>query len=210
MTAVKVVNPLRAHRQTDTPGPHGNARSIVTGFGEESSRTKTGPQSTVSSETLIWRSRAGSRESRTGNPNLAHYDCWWALRGSSVLARSNATGCREPKTGTFPATKSYNMKPSVWTKPYAGMWLLPLLLLLTLVAARAYDPTDPEIANIIPPKGTFEAFYPREMYGVKNGNSRPAHAHGSFYSHRNPALIEVRNAAAYGFRFDGKRRFNFD
>uniref|UniRef100_A0A1S4HDA5 Uncharacterized protein n=2 Tax=Anopheles gambiae TaxID=7165 RepID=A0A1S4HDA5_ANOGA len=88
--------------------------------------------------------------------------------------------------------------------------LLLLLLIQTLQFAASYDPTDKEIANIIPPKGTFEAFYPREMYGVKNGNSRPAHAHGSFYAHRNPALVDVRNAAAYGFRFDGKRRFNFD
>ncbi|XP_050071644.1 uncharacterized protein LOC126559518 [Anopheles maculipalpis] len=95
------------------------------------------------------------------------------------------------------------------------LWMRPLLLIcLTIVlihyGAQAYDPTDKEIPNIIPPTGTFEAFYPREMYGVKNGNSRPAHAHGSFYAHRNPALVEVRNAAAYGFRFDGKRRFNFD
>ncbi|XP_035900946.1 uncharacterized protein LOC118507073 [Anopheles stephensi] len=88
--------------------------------------------------------------------------------------------------------------------------LLCLLIALTLRTAQAYDPTDKEIPNIVPPKGTFEAFYPREMYGVKNGNARPAHAHGSFYAHRNPALVEVRNAAAYGFRFDGKRRFNFD
>uniref|UniRef100_A0A182NFQ1 Uncharacterized protein n=1 Tax=Anopheles dirus TaxID=7168 RepID=A0A182NFQ1_9DIPT len=85
------------------------------------------------------------------------------------------------------------------------------LLLLTIIpTAVPYDPTDKEIPNIVPPKGTFEAFYPREMYGVRNGNSRPAHGHGSFYAHRNPALVDVRNAAAYGFRFDGKRRFNFD
>uniref|UniRef100_A0A182SIG6 Uncharacterized protein n=1 Tax=Anopheles maculatus TaxID=74869 RepID=A0A182SIG6_9DIPT len=88
-------------------------------------------------------------------------------------------------------------------------WLL-MCLMITQRTAQAYDPTDKEIPNIVPPTGTFEAFYPREMYGVKNGNARPAHAHGSFYAHRNPALVEVRNAAAYGFRFDGKRRFNFD
>uniref|UniRef100_A0A182P912 Uncharacterized protein n=1 Tax=Anopheles epiroticus TaxID=199890 RepID=A0A182P912_9DIPT len=87
---------------------------------------------------------------------------------------------------------------------------LALLLIQSLPFAASYDPTDKEIPNIVPPKGTFEAFYPREMYGVKNGNARPAHAHGSFYAHRNPALVDVRNAAAYGFRFDGKRRFNFD
>ncbi|XP_049288504.1 uncharacterized protein LOC125766518 [Anopheles funestus] len=90
-------------------------------------------------------------------------------------------------------------------------WLvLGLMIMLIQRPVQGYDPTDKEIANIVPPKGTFDAFYPREMYGVKNGNARPAHAHGSFYAHRNPALVEVRNAAAYGFRFDGKRRFNFD
>ncbi|XP_052890465.1 uncharacterized protein LOC128298732 [Anopheles moucheti] len=91
-------------------------------------------------------------------------------------------------------------------------WLVLCLLIVLMSqrAAQGYDPTDKEIEHIVPPKGTFEAFYPREMYGVKNGNARPAHAHGSFYAHRNPALVEVRNAAAYGFRFDGKRRFNFD
>ncbi|XP_052863558.1 uncharacterized protein LOC128270192 [Anopheles cruzii] len=93
-----------------------------------------------------------------------------------------------------------------------GVFVLVLLLVAVAAPGRvaSYDPTDTQIANIVPPNGTFEAFYPREMYGVKNGNSRPAHAHGSFYAHRNPALVEVRNAAAYGFRFDGKRRFNFD
>jgi hypothetical protein len=56
----------------------------------------------------------------------------------------------------------------------------------------------------------FEAFYPREAYGVINGASRSSHGHGSFYSHRNPALIDVKNSPAYGYRFDGKRRFNYD
>jgi len=36
------------------------------------------------------------------------------------------------------------------------------------------------------------------------------HGHGSFFKHRNPALVDTKNAAAYGYRFDGKRRFNFD
>lgn len=70
-----------------------------------------------------------------------------------------------------------------------------------------YDPTDPEIKTVIPPKGVFEAFYPR---GEQLGSSRAAHSHGSFYKHRNPALVDAKNAAAYGFRFDGKRRFNYE
>lgn len=73
-----------------------------------------------------------------------------------------------------------------------------------------YDPTDKEIASVIPQEGTFEAFYPREMHGIPNGASRPSHSHGSFYKHRNPALVDTKNAPAYGFRFDGKRRFNYD
>ncbi|XP_065357359.1 uncharacterized protein LOC135951604 [Calliphora vicina] len=77
-------------------------------------------------------------------------------------------------------------------------------------AVLSYDPNDKKIASVLPPEGMFEAFYPREMDGVPNSASRPAHAHGSFFKHRNPALVDTKNAAAYGYRFDGKRRFNFD
>lgn len=76
--------------------------------------------------------------------------------------------------------------------------------------ASSYDPTDKELASLLPPEGTFEAFYPREKHGIPNSAARPSHSHGSFYKNRNPALVDVKNAAAYGFRFDGKRRFNFD
>lgn len=90
-----------------------------------------------------------------------------------------------------------------------------VLLLLALVGAvlnpsSAYDPDDEALKEILPPEDMFEPFYPREEKGMKNGASRAAHNHGSFFSHRHPGLIEVRNAAAFGFRFDGKRRFNFD
>lgn len=76
--------------------------------------------------------------------------------------------------------------------------------------AQPYDPDDKEIDSVIPKEGTFEAFYPREMYGIPNGASRAPHSHGSFFKYRHPALIESKNSAAYGYRFDGKRRFNFD
>lgn len=76
--------------------------------------------------------------------------------------------------------------------------------------AKPYDPDDKEIETVIPKEGTFEAFYPREMYGIPNGASRAPHSHGSFFKYRHPALIESKNSAAYGYRFDGKRRFNFD
>lgn len=80
----------------------------------------------------------------------------------------------------------------------------------SMVGARPYDPEDKEIETVIPKDGEFEAFYPREMYGIPNGASRAAHSHGSFFKYRHPALIESKNSAAYGYRFDGKRRFNFD
>lgn len=91
-------------------------------------------------------------------------------------------------------------------------FLLPLICLIQMlvIPSTAYDPNDKKIASVIPPEGMFEAFYPREMDGVPNSASRPAHAHGSFFKHRNPALVDTKNAAAYGYRFDGKRRFNFD
>ncbi|XP_014239558.1 uncharacterized protein LOC106660983 [Cimex lectularius] len=85
------------------------------------------------------------------------------------------------------------------------------LLCLVLVWAECYDPEDKLIDTVLPSKETrFEAFYPRKAYGLPNGSSRPAHGHGTFYSHRNPALIDTANSPAYGYRFDGYRRFNFD
>lgn len=88
--------------------------------------------------------------------------------------------------------------------------LLFLLFLGLIAFAASYDPTDEKIKSVIPEPGTFEAFYPKEMYGIPNSVARAPHAHGSFFNYRNPALVDVRNAAAYGYRFDGKRRFNFD
>lgn len=87
-----------------------------------------------------------------------------------------------------------------------------MLLSILVVAPTllAYDPDDKEIESLIPTPGTFEAFYPREMHGIPNTAARAAHNHGSFFKHRNPALIDIKNSAAYGYRFDGKRRFNFD
>lgn len=91
--------------------------------------------------------------------------------------------------------------------------LLLIIFIINLILVKfinCYDPNDKKIASVLPPEGMFEAFYPREMDGIPNGSSRPAHAHGSFYKHRNPALVDTKNSAAYGYRFDGKRRFNYD
>lgn len=77
-------------------------------------------------------------------------------------------------------------------------------------SAQPYDPDDKIIDLVVPKDGTFEAFYPREMYGIQNGAARAPHSHGSFFKYRHPALVEARNSAAYGYRFDSKRRFNFD
>ncbi|XP_055599585.1 uncharacterized protein LOC129748841 [Uranotaenia lowii] len=84
-----------------------------------------------------------------------------------------------------------------------------LIALTSICSLLAYDPDDVEIRNVIPLNGTFTAFYPREMNGIPNGNVRAPFSHGSFFKNRNPALVDVRNAAAYGYRFDGKRRFEF-
>ncbi|XKL66174.1 hypothetical protein PGB90_009594 [Kerria lacca] len=85
---------------------------------------------------------------------------------------------------------------------------------ITEIVTQPYEqPTENDINlhAILPPntKG-FEAFYPRDAYGIPNGSSRPAHGHGSFYQFRNPALVDTKNSPAYGYRFDGGRRFNFD
>lgn len=88
--------------------------------------------------------------------------------------------------------------------------IVTLFLLNQTWIVLAYDPTDKELKSVLPPDGKFEAFYPRETHGIPNGAARAPHGHGSFFKYRNPALVSAKNAAAYGFRFDGKRRFNFD
>lgn len=64
--------------------------------------------------------------------------------------------------------------------------------------ALPYDPDDKKIQSVIPKEGIFEAFYPREMYGIPNSASRAPHSHGSFFKFRHPGLIESKNSAAYG------------
>ncbi|GJQ79470.1 hypothetical protein Trydic_g16323 [Trypoxylus dichotomus] len=88
-----------------------------------------------------------------------------------------------------------------------GVCCIFMLFLICIHLMEAYDPNDTELDSVIPPKGTFEAFYLR---GEETGSSRAAHSHGSFYKHRNPALVDAKNAAAYGYRFDGYRRFNYN
>lgn len=85
--------------------------------------------------------------------------------------------------------------------------ILLILSAITSSLSKPYDPKDVEISSVLPPDGMFEAFYSRNP---ETGSSRAAHSHASFFKHRNPALVEAKNAAAYGFRFDGVRRFNYD
>lgn len=103
---------------------------------------------------------------------------------------------------------NYKWRPPVFFQIFIS--LIMLILWAKFKCIAAYDPNDKKLASVLPPEGMFEAFYPRETDGVPNSASRPAHAHGSFFKHRNPALVDTKNAAAYGYRFDGKRRFNFD
>lgn len=83
-----------------------------------------------------------------------------------------------------------------------------MLLLVNRVAS--YDPDDEMLKDILLPNGEFEAFYQKGPQSEEENAARPAHLHGSFNAHRNPALVNVPNSAAYGFRFDGKRRFSYD
>jgi hypothetical protein len=75
-----------------------------------------------------------------------------------------------------------------------------------LVQTMSYDPNDKSLKDILL-RGGFEAFY---LKGEEDNVARPPHLHGSFHKYKNPALINTPNSAAHGFRFDGKRRFNFE
>ncbi|XP_014284592.1 uncharacterized protein [Halyomorpha halys] len=87
-----------------------------------------------------------------------------------------------------------------------------LVVVVLTVPLHGYDPEDKLLDTVLPREGgsKFEPFYPRGAYGLPNGDSRPPHGHGTFYQHRHPALVDAANAPAYGFRFDGHRRFNFE
>ncbi|KAK2588849.1 hypothetical protein KPH14_001718 [Odynerus spinipes] len=85
------------------------------------------------------------------------------------------------------------------------LWLFSCLM----IQAFGYDPDDKSLKNILLPDGQFEAFYAKGKEGEEQNAARPAHLHGTFHLYRNPALVDAPNSAAYGFRFDGKRRFNF-
>ncbi|RZB39164.1 small subunit processome component 20 -like, partial [Asbolus verrucosus] len=98
----------------------------------------------------------------------------------------------------FKRRKVVDLDPEAEKMHLLCLTVVGLLVSLTV----SYDPTDPEVSSVLPPKGRFEAFYPR---GEEGGSSRAAHSHGSFYKYRNPALVDAKNAAAYGFRFDGGR-----
>lgn len=78
------------------------------------------------------------------------------------------------------------------------MIIMSLCLHFVGSIAQPYDPDDKKIQSVIPKEGTFEAFYPREMYGIPNSASRAPHSHGSFFKYRHPALIESKNSPAYG------------
>lgn len=84
-------------------------------------------------------------------------------------------------------------------------------LLISLVTnGIAYDPNDKSLKDILLPEGQFEAFYLKGSQDQEQNAVRPPHLHGSFHQYKNPALVGAPNSAAYGFRFDGKRRFNYN
>ncbi|XP_057333962.1 uncharacterized protein LOC130673075 isoform X2 [Microplitis mediator] len=88
--------------------------------------------------------------------------------------------------------------------------LLSLLLFVGNKFIDAYDPNDDNLKNILLPDGEFEAFYLKGSQSKEENAARPPHLHGSYHAYRHPGLVNVPNSPAYGFRFDGKRRFNYD
>ncbi|XP_073974851.1 uncharacterized protein isoform X2 [Rhodnius prolixus] len=89
--------------------------------------------------------------------------------------------------------------------------MIVLVILTLAINTLCYDPDDKLLDTVLPSADSkFEPFYPRKAYGLPNGSSRPAHGHATFYQHRHPALVDAVNSPAYGFRFDGVRRFNFE
>jgi len=89
-----------------------------------------------------------------------------------------------------------------------------LVLVVTTLGASVGQETSSEAPPLSPVGASrFEAFYAGRAFGQPSedgGTARAPHAHGSFYGQRNVALIDAPNAAAYGFRFDSQRRFNYD
>lgn len=84
------------------------------------------------------------------------------------------------------------------------------LLIFLVTNGIAYDPNDKSLKDILLPEGQFEAFYLKGSQDQEQNAVRPPHLHGSFHQYKNPALVGAPNSAAYGFRFDGKRRFNYN
>ncbi|XP_076623396.1 uncharacterized protein LOC143342939 [Colletes latitarsis] len=85
-----------------------------------------------------------------------------------------------------------------------------MLFMVMTVRVLGYDPEDKSLKDILLPEGQFEAFYLKGSQEEQQNAVRPAHLHGSFHQYKNPALVGAPNSAAYGFRFDGKRRFNYN
>ncbi|XP_011300160.1 uncharacterized protein [Fopius arisanus] len=85
-----------------------------------------------------------------------------------------------------------------------------MIILSAAIPVFCYDPMDKSLKDILLPPGKFEAFYHKAPQSEEENAARPPHLHGSFHAYRNPALVGAPNSAAYGFRFDGKRRFNYE
>lgn len=97
----------------------------------------------------------------------------------------------------------------IMTWSEGNILLIFCLLVALIIVVAAYDPDDKSLKDILLPEGQFEAFYLKGTQDEEQNAVRPPHLHGSFHQYRNPALVDAPNSAAYGFRFDGKRRFNF-
>ncbi|XP_046997937.1 uncharacterized protein LOC124613286 [Schistocerca americana] len=135
--------------------------------------------------------------------------------GGRRAADPGESGRRLPSCAAPPHSQPAAQSATVCAPEHGQMRATALVVVAAVAAAAVavasgYDPEDESLATVLPPRGQFEAFYGGRAFGVEDAASRPAHGHASYYAERSPALINAPNAAAYGFRFDGGRRFNYD
>ncbi|XP_076056083.1 uncharacterized protein LOC143034066 [Oratosquilla oratoria] len=121
----------------------------------------------------------------------------------AVLALLQSLGMADETIGGFNGAGLGGFQPDAFPEGAGGGSSVPEHLQFTTLEPHL----GPAILPLQVPKGYFVPFLPRRAFGVENGVSRPAHGHASFYEHRPPGLVDVRNTPAYGFIFGGYRRF---
>ena len=64
-----------------------------------------------------------------------------------------------------------------------------LLMVTVMSLVSCYDPEDAKVMDVLPAPGDFDPFYSQSE---AVGAARAPHDHGSFFSRRNAALVQVR------------------